>query len=140
MFARELRELGRTFFLEQDRLRGGPLDTLCAPGYSARIGGAPPMDLIAHQRFAAMFYRAFPDLHHAIEQVIAGDDAVAVEFTLYGTHGEEFMGLAPTRRPIAVSAIALLRCANGQVTQLRGIFDHSSLMQQLENGRGQGEG
>ena len=38
------RVLGRRFFQEQDRLRGGPAEALCAPEYVAIIGGNPPMN------------------------------------------------------------------------------------------------
>jgi hypothetical protein len=38
------RALGRRFFVEQDRLRGGPPEARCAPGYTATLGGNPAMD------------------------------------------------------------------------------------------------
>jgi hypothetical protein len=36
------------FFEEQDRLRGGPADGLCADGYTAYLASFSPMDLAGH--------------------------------------------------------------------------------------------
>ncbi len=123
--------IGRRFFEEQD-LRKGPLaDELCAPGYTAYIPGSPPMDFEGHSQFGLMFYAAFPDLGHTIEDTIAEEDSVAVRFTLSGTHEGDFMGLPATGRRITVSAIAILRIAGGKVTGLHAVFDALGLMQQL---------
>jgi hypothetical protein len=49
MSAETNRGIGRKFFEEQDRLRGGPNPDLCAPNYIARLGGNPPMTFADHQ-------------------------------------------------------------------------------------------
>ncbi len=126
-----LHTLVRRFFAEQDRLRGGPADELCAPGYAAHLPGGPPLDLAGHQRFAAAFYAGFPDLRHEVELVVADDDRVAVGFRLYGTHTGAFLAIAPTSRPMVVSATAVLRIANGQVAELWAEFDQLGLLGQL---------
>ena len=128
------KDLGPLFFQEQDRLRGGPADDLCAPDYTAQIGANPPMPLAGHQQFAAMFYAAFPDMHHVIEDTVAEPDKVAVRFTLHGTHTGDFMGLPATDRTIAVPAIAILRVAGGKVTELQAVFDQAGMMRQLGAG------
>jgi steroid delta-isomerase-like uncharacterized protein len=124
-------DLGHRFFEAQDRLRGGPDPALCAPGYTATIGGNPPMDLAGHQGFGRMFYAAFPDLSHTVEDTVADEGRVAVRFTLHGTHSGDFSGIPATGRPIAVSAMVVLRVADGRVAELRGVFDQLGLMQQL---------
>jgi len=123
--------LGPLFFKEQDRLRGGPAEALCASDYTAVIGGNPPMNLEGHQQFASMFYSAFPDLNHTIEDTVAETEKVVVRFTLRGTHTGNFMGIPATGKPIAVSAIAILRLASGKVEELRATFDQMGMMQQL---------
>lgn len=131
MSSHEVKALGPLFFAEQDRLRGGPADELCAPDYTAQIGSNPPMPLAGHQQFAAMFYAAFPDIHHVVEDTIADEEKVAVRFTLHGTHTGDFMGLPATGRTVAVAAIAILRVASGKVTELRAVFDQAGMMRQL---------
>jgi predicted ester cyclase len=131
MSAESNRELGRTFFESQDRVKGGPDPDLCASNYVARIGGNPPMTLPGHNAFANAFYAGFPDLRHAVEETVADDANVVVRFTLRGTHRGEFMGIQPTGKEIEVGAIAILSTANGKVTEVRGQFDQLGMMRQL---------
>jgi hypothetical protein len=84
------------FFVEQDRMRGGPADDLCADGYTAYLGGAPAMDLEGHRALSATFYAGIPDLEHRIEEVIAEGDRVTVRFRLTGTNSGSFMGHPPS--------------------------------------------
>ncbi len=125
------RALGRLFFGEQDRLRGGPAPELCAPQYTARLGGNPPIDRAGHEGFSRGFYAAFPDMFHEVERVIAEDDQVAVRFVLHGTHTGAFFGIPPTSRRISVSAHVILRVREGKVTELLGIFDEAGMLRQL---------
>ncbi len=124
-------QTARDFFLEQDRRRGPLSPELCAPDYAAKIGSNPRMDRAGHDAFALMFYAAFPDLYHTIDDVIADENGAAVRFTLRGTHTGGFMGLPPTGKRIEVSAIAFQRIVAGQVTRLHADFDQAGLMQQL---------
>jgi hypothetical protein len=124
-------DLGRRFFASQDRLRGGPDPALCTPEYTAHLAGYPPLSREGHDLFARAFYGAFPDLHHTVEDAVADGDRVAVRFTLHGTHTGDFAGIPATRRPIAVSAMVVMRMSGGQVTELYGVFDQLGLMQQL---------
>ncbi len=93
--------LGRRFFAEQDRLRGGPAEALCAATYQAILGSNPPIDRAGHEAFARGFYAAFPDVGHDLEEVLATEDRVAVRFVLRGTHTGSFFGIP---RPVAPSA------------------------------------
>ena len=123
--------IARRFFIEQDRLQGGPATELCAPEYTARLAGNPPLDVSGHQTFAAAFYAGFADLRHSIELVMEEGDRAVVRFSLYGTHTGEFMGLAPTGRTITVAATAILHVAGGRVVELWSEFDQLGLLRQL---------
>jgi steroid delta-isomerase-like uncharacterized protein len=125
------RSLGHRFFQEQDRLRGGPAEALCAPEYRAVLGGNPPMDRAGHEGFALAFYGAFPDLRHEIQEVFATEDRVAVRFVLHGTHTGAFFGMPPTSRTVTVAANVVLQVSDGRVTKLFGVFDEAGLMRQL---------
>src|ERR1700687_263828 len=103
------RALGKRFFAEQDRLRGGPSPDLCAPQYRARFGGNPPMDRSGHEGFARAFYGAFEDLHHDVELAIAEEESVVVRFILHGTHTGAFFGVPPTNKHVSVAANVVLR-------------------------------
>ena len=129
--SQDSRAIGQRFFEEQDRLRGGPADQLCASTYTFPIAGMGPMDLEGHKQFASMFYAAFPDLRHVIEDTVAEGDKAVVSFTLEGTHKGDFMGIPATGKEVRVSAIAIFQIADGKVTQVFGIFDQAGMMQQL---------
>jgi predicted ester cyclase len=123
--------LGQRFFHEQDRLRGGPAESLCAPDYAAVLGGNPAMDRASHEGFAQAFYGAFNNLHHVIEDVFATEDRVAVRFVLHGTHTGPFFGIPPTQRSIEVRANVIMHVSNGKVTNIFGVFDEAGMLRQL---------
>lgn len=131
MSTNAIKAIGPFFFQEQDRLRGGPAEALCAPTYIAYIAGNPPLNLAGHQQFAKMFYAGLPDSKHIIEDTIAEGDKVVVRCILSGTHTADFMGIPATGKPIAVSMTAILRIADGKVTELHSVFDQLGMMQQL---------
>jgi predicted ester cyclase len=119
------------FFEEQDRLRGGPAEDLCADGYTAYLAGFPAMDYEGHKAFSLTFYAAIPDLKHQIQEVIADGNRVAVRFRLTGTNSRSLMGNPPSGKPIDAGALALMRTASGTVTEIRAEFDQMGLMQQI---------
>ena len=125
------RELGRRFFQEQDRLRGGPAEELCAAEYTATLGGNPPMPRAGHEGFAKAFYAAFPEMNHSIEEVFATDDRVLVRFVLRGVNSGSFFGMPATGRNVEIAAHVIMHVANGKVTKLFGIFDEAGLLRQL---------
>ena len=76
---------------------------------------------------------AFPDFRMTVEDVIAGggDKAVA-RVRITGTHKGEFIGVAPTARPVDVQLIDIMRFDEaGLVCEHWGVADMLSLMQQL---------
>ena len=125
------RDLGRRFFAEQDRVRGGPVPDLCAPEYTATLGGNPPMDLAGHQAFAQAFYAGFPDIAHRVEDVFATGDRVFVRFVLRGTHTGNLFGIPATGRSATIVANVAFHVADGKVTQLTGVFDEAGMLRQL---------
>lgn len=125
------RQLGASFFLEQDRRRGELAPELCAPDYQARIGSSPPMTREGHGGFGRAFCGAFPDLRHEIEQVIVEEQTVVVRFTLQGTQSAPFFGIPATGRRIAVPAHVILTVEGGKVSRLVGVFDEAGMLRQL---------
>jgi steroid delta-isomerase-like uncharacterized protein len=123
--------LGRRFFQEQDRLRGGPAESLCAPEYLARIGANPEMPRAGHEGFAKAFYAAFPDMYHDIEEVFATEDRVFVRFVVHGTNTGSFFGMPATGKRVSVPAHVILFVAEGKVTRLVAVFDEAGLLRTL---------
>jgi steroid delta-isomerase-like uncharacterized protein len=74
---------------------------------------------------------AFPDLHFAIEDIVAEGDKVVTRWTLTGTHRGEFLGVAPTGRAISVAGMSLDRIAGGQIAEGFDAWDELGLHRQL---------
>ncbi len=123
--------LARQFFAAQDRLRGGPDAALCAPEYTAELGGNPAMPREGHEGFAKAFYAAFPDMHHEVLDVFATDSSAALRFMIHGTHGGSLFGIPATQRPVHIVANVLMTIADGQVTRLKGVFDEAGMLRQI---------
>ncbi|MGV4988768.1 ester cyclase [Streptomyces sp. NRAIS4] len=75
--------------------------------------------------------RAFPDIHVAVEDVIAEGDKVVARNTVTGTHRGEFRGLPPTGRSVTYGEIFILRFEEGRIAEIWGVVDVFSQMRQL---------
>lgn len=119
------------FFAAQDQNKG-PLDeAICAATYTASIAGSPTMDIAGHNQFAQMFYAAFPDIHHIINDTVADEEKAVVRFTLEGTHQGSFLGIPASGKAISISAIAMMEFVDGKITRLNGVFDQMGLLRQI---------
>ena len=80
-------------------------------------------------------WRAFPDVTASIEVVSAGDDVLAMQTTMTGTHtGPLDLGgqtLPPTGRPICVSFGVHIWFRDGLACRERVFYDRMGLLQQL---------
>jgi steroid delta-isomerase-like uncharacterized protein len=77
------------------------------------------------------WHAAFPDLHFAIDDLVAEDDKVVTRWTLTGTHRGDFMGIPPTGTSIRVTGMSLDRIANGQIQEGFDGWDALGLRRQL---------
>lgn len=76
-------------------------------------------------------HEAFPDLHVAVEDVIAEGDKVVARNTVTGTHRGAYMGIPPTGKSITYDEIFICRFEGGQIAQTWGVVDVLSQMRQL---------
>jgi predicted ester cyclase len=79
----------------------------------------------------ATLLRAFPDLHIAVEDMIAEGDKIVIRDTVTGTHKGELMGVPPTGNSVSYNEIFIFRFAEGRVIETWGVVDVLSLMRQL---------
>lgn len=77
---------------------------------------------------------AFPRYVLDPDDIIAEGDKVLVRFTWRGTHKNDFMGIPPTGRTIAVPGMIEYRVANGKIAEHWLQVDNAALMQQLGAG------
>ena len=101
-----------------------------AAEFVAHVPGAPaPLDGAGWASFLAAFFAGFPDFRLEIEEVLAEGDRVAVRWTFRGTHGGEFLGIAPTGRPVRMAAIEVNRVADGKIAEHWGAVDMGDVAQ-----------
>lgn len=81
--------------------------------------------------FFTGFRAAFPDLTIAVKQLVADDDNVAIAYTVTGTHQGEFLGIAPTGRPIKARGVQIARFENGLIVERWGSSDQLGILQQI---------
>jgi steroid delta-isomerase-like uncharacterized protein len=79
----------------------------------------------------AMLLRVYPDIHLAVEDVIAEGDKVVARNTVTGTHRGEFMGVGPTGNSVTYSEIFIFRFADGRVVETWGVVDVYAQMKQI---------
>ncbi len=84
------------------------------------------------RQFFTLMRRAFPDLHMEPHEMIAEGDLISARVTLTGTHEGEFLGLAPTGKPIEIETIDMLRIRDGQAVEHWGVTDSMTMMHQLD--------
>ena len=72
-----------------------------------------------------------PDLHIAIEDMVAEDDVVAIHMIWTGTHLGEFRGIAPTGRRATWASTQFRRVARGMVVEGWGVTDYWRVLEQL---------
>jgi steroid delta-isomerase-like uncharacterized protein len=83
------------------------------------------------KRVWAMLFAVYPDLHVTVEDLIAKNDKVVVRNTVTGTHRGEFMGAAPTGRPVSYHEIFIFRFVDGRIAETWGVVDVFAQMAQI---------
>jgi steroid delta-isomerase-like uncharacterized protein len=78
-----------------------------------------------------MLFTAMPDIHIAIEDVIAQGDRTAARFRITGTDTGGFMGMPATNKAITVTGMDFMRFRDEQVIEHWGEMDMMGLLQQL---------
>ena len=125
------KELARRFFAEVwNAGREAAIDEFIAEGAA---GNDPDFGAgrAAFREQWRQWRHGFPDLHFAVEDVIAEGDQVLTRWTLTGTHTGEFLGVAPTGRRVEVSGMSLDRIENGIIAAGFDGWDALGLLRQL---------
>ena len=89
------------------------------------------MNREAREQFSRVFYRAFPDARHTLDDLIAEGDKVAARLTARGTHEGDFQGIPPTGRPVSFTGMRVFRFVGGRIAEEWANLDMLGLLQQL---------
>jgi len=72
-----------------------------------------------------------PDYHTTIEDLIAEGDKVVARVTMTGTHTGNFWGIPPTSKQVHLTAIYIVRIADGKIVEHWGEEDGMVVLKQL---------
>jgi len=105
------------------------IDDFVAPDYFDHTN---KVDREGLKQLFNMGFKAFPDWHETIEDIIAEGDKVWVRVTYTGTNTGEWLGLAPTGNKItAMGAVDIYRIANGKLAEYWNVTDAMDFNKQL---------
>ncbi len=109
-------------------------DELFAPTFIYHEPGLPDVGTLEdYKRAFAQVRSAFPDIHLTIEDMIAEGDKMVVRFTWRGTNTGDLprMRMPATGKQVTVTAIVIIRLAEGKAVEFWGQFDNLGMFQQL---------
>jgi steroid delta-isomerase-like uncharacterized protein len=104
---------------------------LFAPDFVLHNGSMTIQGLEAFKQVEAMLLTALPDIHYAVEDLIAEGDKVAVRLTVTGTHHGVLLGVPPTGKHTTVTESAISRIVGGKIAEHWSETDLLGLLQQL---------
>jgi steroid delta-isomerase-like uncharacterized protein len=131
----ENKKLGRRWFEEVwNTGRDGAIDELLSPEGVGFGLGEPGTEVQGPEQlkpFVRNLRDAFPDLHIAVQDMVAEGDKVAIRFRVTGTHQGNGLGFPATNRPIDVTGMTIIQFANGKLLHGWNNWDQLGMMEQL---------
>ncbi len=119
-----------SFFEKANSRMGTPVE-LCAPGFTAHIGGSPAMDLQAFQQYQSAYFAGFSDTVTTVEDMVAEGDRVAFRGVVRATHSGDFMGIPASGKEVVVPVIGIAQIVEGKIANWWNSPDRLSWMQQI---------
>ena len=135
MSAEDLKALGRRYIEELNKGKAAALAAMDEL-YAADLvfhggGGEETRGIENYKQFVSEFFKAFPDLHWTIDDILVEGDKVVARFTLTGTHKGEFMGIPRTNRKVTMWVISIDRIVGGKFVEEWERMDTLGFVQQL---------
>jgi len=126
------KELVRSLWSAIDRNDFDKLKEITAEDFAIYVPGlAEPLKLETVFQAIKTHYAAFPDWNHAIEDIMAEGDKVAVKLLQSGTHKAEFEGIPATDKSVTLPTLCLITIANGKIREIYALEAYLGMYQQL---------
>jgi predicted ester cyclase len=130
MSSEENKAIVRTFFEKGNTEERTPVE-MCSPGFTAHIGGYPPMDLQGFQQYQATYFTSFSGTNLTIEDMVAEGNKVAFRGVVRAIHTAEFMGIPASGKLIVVTVTGIAHLSEGKIAEWWNFPDRLSWMQQI---------
>lgn len=124
-------ELAKKFYKYLDELNFDTLRILCDPNIKVYYESTDPASFTDMEPFIKMFYGAFPDYKHQIDDIYATDDKVVVRLTYSGKHTNDFMDIKPSGNKFRYKGIQIFQFSNNKVINFWAVEDELGMMTQL---------
>ena len=92
-------------------------------GVKGHLGFAEPVKAL---------YKAFPDIHWNLEDLIAEGDKVVVKWNWKGMHSGQFTTFVATRKQITANGMAIYHLSHGKIISTTIHTDRLSFLQQID--------
>ena len=116
------KELVRQYY--EEVVSRGDIDAVpdyVAPDYAeVHEGRRHPLGVDGAQEHVRSVRRTYPDLRLTVERQIAEGEWVASCITMRGTHAGEWLGIAPTGKPVCITAVNVDRVVDGRIVEHGG--------------------
>jgi predicted ester cyclase len=90
-----------------------------------------PSGTAGARQVTAAYFTAFPDLHLAMDELIAEGDEVVAHLTATGTHQGVFHGIPLTGKQVPISSLDAWRVQDGKDAELWSQVDSFGILHQL---------
>jgi steroid delta-isomerase-like uncharacterized protein len=111
----------------------GVIDEIFSDDVIHHAGTLPDgVGLEAVHKVLGVLLTGFPDVEHAVDDVIARDDKVVTRWTADGTHEGEFQGIAPTGKHVTWTGINIFRIECGKIAEEWSEVDGLGRIAQME--------
>ncbi len=107
------------------------LDELMAPDFLLHMHAQQAQGWEVNKKVIENEIKAFPDLHVAIEDIIAEGGKVCVRLQETATHTGEYRGLAPTGNKLSYTVVAIWRIVEGKIVEGWITYDQMDFLKQL---------
>jgi len=124
-------QLAQKFYKYLDELNFDTLRTICDPNIKVFYESGDPVSFVDMEPFIKMFYGAFPDYKHQIDDIYATDDKVIIRLTYTGTHTNDYMEIKPTGNKFKYKGIQIFQFANKKAINFWAVEDELGMMTQL---------
>ena len=135
MSVKEIKALERRWFEESNKGKAAAMaviDELHATDYVFHDStGKDIHGLKDYKQYIRGYYRAFPDLHLTIDDIVVERDKEAIRWTMSGTHKGEIEGIPPTGKKMTLWGISIERVVGSKFVETWETYDTLGFMQQL---------
>jgi predicted ester cyclase len=108
------------------------IEEVCSPQFITHLPGcSEPTDRQGFKQFISLFYSAFPDLHHSVEDQVAEGNKVVSRLAVRGTQRGFFQGSAPSGKQVEFNDILITQLEGEKIVELWAQFDALGLFQKL---------